>query len=456
MTLQSSPMTPSLKQPPVVKGGLPYLGNALSMRIDPLRYFVNLYKEYGPVFQITVLGVPYTVMAGIDANRFLARQGDEHLGSENLFGGLAREMGSDAMLVALDGPPHRHQRKVQRRAYSREMIQTHLSQVIEITEGFSSQWTPGSVLPLFPTMQRIVTDHLGMLIGGRTCGDYFDDLWVLLNTNMKVHILKSHPKFYLRLPRYVRARERALAFGREVVEWHKANPPVNREPNLVDDLLNAVDENGQPYSEGMILASITGAYFAGMDTVASTASFMLYSVLKVPGLLERIRSEVDEAFASGGLTPEKLRGMDVLHNTAMETLRMYPVAPFTPRTVTKAFDFEGYHFPVGTEVYVANGVPHYLPEFFVNPEVFDVDRYSRPDYQKVPQAFAPFTLGAHTCLGAGMAEVQLMTLIATLVHNVDITLEHPDTDVTIYAMPVPSPGRKFAFKVIGQREPVKV
>jgi len=433
---------------------LPYLGIALDLRIDPLRYFLRLYQELGPIFQITLLGRPIIVMAGLEANRFLAQKGEEYFTSEPLFGGLAREMGSDAFLVALDGVPHRHQRKIQQRGYSRETMQSNLGVVKAITHGYIEQWAAGQELPIFPTMQRIVTDQLGMLTGGRVCGDLFNDLWALLNTNMKVHVLKTHPGFFLKLPAYGRSKQRVFAFCREVMEWHRAHPPVDREPRLVDDLVAGLDENGQPYSDAMILSGIAGAYFAGMDTVAATMSFMLYAVLKTPGLRERLVAEVDAVWESdSGLTPAALRKMDVLHSTALETLRLYPIAPFTPRTSMKDFEFEGHYIPAGTEVYVANALTHLLPEYYPNPEVFDIDRYARPDQPKTPQAFAPFSLGAHTCLGAGAAEVQIMTLIATLLRTANLSLAQPE-DVTIFANPLPNPGRDFAFRFDGPRKPL--
>jgi cytochrome P450 len=441
---------------PLAPGSLPYLGHALKLNIDPLSYFLGLYRQYGPVFRLRLLGREYVVLAGIEANRWMATaDGDGTLGSGELFGSFAQELGSDAMLVALDGVPHRHQRKFQQRAYSKGTFMNHLSDVIAITRQAAQSWPAGHEIALFPTLQRIVTDHLGMLVGGRPCGPYFDDMWTLLNMSLKVHVLKSHPRLYLRHPRYQRAKQRVIGFAREVLDWHRANPPAQtgREPRLADDLLAALDENGQPYSEGMMVASLGGAYFAGMDTVASSMSFMLYAIVTTPGLQERLRAEVDAAFAEHGdaLTPSALRGMSLLHDTAIEALRRYPVAPFTPRTVMQPFGFGGYHFPVGTGVYIANALPHLMEEFYPNPLAFDPDRYGRADYVKTPQAFAPFTLGAHTCLGAGMAEAQLMATVATILHSVELELAVPHEPLVIYANPLPNPGRKLALRVQPRR-----
>ena len=70
-------------------------------------------------------------------------------------------------------------------------------------------------------------------------------------------------------------------------------------------------------------------------------------LLKHPDLQARMRAEADELFANGTPTAEGLRRMDVTHRIAMETLRMYPVAPAVPRKVVNSFAFGGYPIAVG-------------------------------------------------------------------------------------------------------------
>ena len=204
----------ALKTTPPAAPGLPFLGNALSMRIDPLNYFVRLYRELGPVFRISIMGRSITVMCGIEANRFLAKEGETYLGSENLFGGMSRELGSDSLLTALDGVPHRHQRKVQRRGFSREAFLSRLPENLQIVEDYAARWSLGVSLPLFPTMQRIVTDQLGHFVRAHLWRLFRRHL-KLLNTNM-VHVLKTHPKLYLRHPAYLHSKRRSLDFSREI------------------------------------------------------------------------------------------------------------------------------------------------------------------------------------------------------------------------------------------------
>ena len=92
---------------------------------------------------------------------------------------------------------------------------------------------------------------------------------------------------------------------------------------------------------------------------------------------------------------------------------MYPIAPALRRTVSNSFEFAGYRIPAGTHVIIATTVPHHLPEYFPNPERFDIDRYTAERREhKQPGVYAPFDLGPHRCLGNGFPRQSLFTLCA--------------------------------------------
>ena len=145
--------------------------------------------------------------------------------------------------------------------------------------------------------------------------------------------------------------------------------------------------------------------------------------------------------------------MQALHGAAMETLRLYPVASGHRTRVAKPFTFAGYRLEPGDDALVAITVSHFLPELFPEPETFDIDRYHDPrNEHRQRGAYAPFGLGEHTCLGAGIAEVQLMVIIGTLLHAYELELDPPSYELTIVHAPTPSPGKHFRIRVIAKRE----
>jgi cytochrome P450 len=196
-----------------------------------------------------------------------------------------------------------------------------------------------------------------------------------------------------------------------------------------------------------------GTFFAGMDTVTGTCSFMLYAILKTPGLLAQVQTEIDEAFSGGSLDPRYLKTMPVLHAVAQETLRRYPVALMMPRTAGQPFEFAGYRVEFGTRVFLATGLTHFLPEYFPDPERFDIRHFTADARKGRPaNAFAPFGLGAHTCLGAGLAETQIMVLISILLHTFELTLDPPGFEIKMLFRPALTPGAKFEVKVVRRRQ----
>ena len=219
--------------------------------------------------------------------------------------------------------------------------------------------------------------------------------------------------------------------------------------DLIDDILDMYESDPQFLPEADLKIAALGPFVAALDTVLSTCSFMLYPLLKHPQVLAYAQSEADRLFADGGPTWEGLREMDVMHRAAMETMRMYPVAPLLFRTVTNAFELGGYHIPAGENVIITTTVPHYLPEYFPEPHRFDIERYTqeRAEHRR-PEVYALFALGAHRCLGNGFAEMQSAVTMATLLHEVELALPPPDYSLKRTQVPLPSPNNSFKIRVV--------
>ncbi|MCB0026235.1 MAG: cytochrome P450, partial [Caldilinea sp.] len=118
-------------------------------------------------------------------------------------------------------------------------------------------------------------------------------------------------------------------------------------------------------------------------------------------------------------------------------------------------EFGGYTIPAGREVIIATTVPHHLAEYFPDPDRFDIDRYTaeRNEHRR-PGVYAPFGMGPHTCLGQGLAEMQMALVIATLFHYAEVKLSPPDYELGFDPVPTLSPDRKMHFEVVRWRHPL--
>ena len=434
------------KEIPQVRG-LPVVGSALGLSKGPRAFFTEQYLNLGPVFRMKVLKRSYTVLAGAEANVFVQREGRLYFRSHDYFVEFCKELDAARFLPGMDGSEHVRLRQAKKTGYSRAILENNIEETVGITRRYIAEWKLNKPQTGLRTIQRVMTDQVGTLMTGLSPRAYFDDFAVFLKTLM----MARSTGWFIRTPRYRRARRRMDELYERIMAAHE-EPHQQRPPNLIDETLELHRADPVFMPEADLKINVLGPLIAGFDTVTGTSTFMLYVLLTHPDLLERMRAEADELFASGMPTADGLRRMDVTHRIALETLRMYPVAPAVPRTVTNEFEFGGYTIPAGDRVFVATTVPHYLPEYYPDPERFDIDRYL-PDRAEHRQsgAFAPFSLGTHRCLGSNFAETQIALTLATILHDCDLQIDPPDYTLKITAFPAPSPDKNFKFKVVRHR-----
>ena len=432
--------------------GLPLLGQSLNLVIDPLAYLVEQYQTLGPIFKVQMGLQRYVVLAGLDANRFLAKNDGVLLESYTLFGGFARYANTDVMLTALDGSEHRFMRKLMRAGFARSQAATHMPALLAIVAKHARRWQPGQQLNVLEMMRRIVVDQLAITSTNMPAADYYDDIVYYLHVLLNTEVLRTRPKWWRQNPRFRRARRRLAMLADHVLTWHRENPPATsgRPRDLIDDVLASPRPDGQPFTHDDLVSIAIGPYFAGVDTLASTLAFYLLAILRDPSLTAAVQSEVDALFERG-FDMKDLRSLSLLHAAGVETLRRYPVTPFTPRVAAENFYLGGYEIPAGTELMFAQTVTHMLPEFYEEPEEFRPERFLGSNRKRMTNVFTPFTVGAHTCLGAGLAEAQMLLTLAGLLRHVAFAPVAAQRPLKIHATPLPNPGPKTTVRVQGLR-----
>lgn len=439
---------PHIMMKPPLADGLPLVGSAYNIYNNPAQFLVEQYQKHGAVFRMNIMNQRITVLAGLEANQFLSRQANEYLVTDEIWGGFPKAVKArpEHFLMSIDGARHAKYRRVFMRGYSPQMIRGRFPKVLSITEEMvkanSGEWV--SVLEF---IRRMVTEQLGELLCNKAPGHYFDDLAWFIRTVLNVTVMKSWPKLMLKHPKFVKAQKNLELFAREIIEEHRQANETET-PDLIDDILAAVDKEPDLFVGPELFLAVTGPFFAGMDTVTNTLASTIYRLAKHRDILKLAQEEVDAVFANGMPDVSSLRKMPVIHGIMMETLRIHPVAPMIPRTVGKAFEFNGYKLEKGQHIYMANGVTHFLPELFPNPHKFDINRYKAPrNEHKQKGAFSPFGLGAHKCLGNRLGEIQMMLTLVALVRFTDFELVSLDYELDMQTIPTIGPHPKFKVRL---------
>lgn len=432
--------------------GLPLVGNALEMAKDPGDFFRRMYQKHGPIFRIKILNQVYTVLAGPEANIFMSRYGTEFLRSKEFWQGMVDEFGASKLLIAEDGESHKRLRKVMQAGFARSALNGRYAEVLQITDRvLGDSWPNGAQIPVVKAMQHLVTEQLGQITANQSAGEYVDDIRTFIKRVLEVRITRQRPGFMMYLPDYKKAKGRFFQLGQEILDNYQPDPA--HPTILLDDLLAAAAADPVFIPESDLVGVVLSPYIAGLDTVANTTAAFVYAVLKHPAVLRQLQAEVDRVFAQGTPTTQVLkREMPVLYGALMETLRMYPIAVAAMRTATQDFVFQGHRVYAGEMLYMATAVSHYLPQFYPDPYTFDITRYHEPrqEHQQLG-AYAPFGLGAHTCLGAGMAEVLMMLGMGRLFYQLELALIPADYELKLHVSPTPGPEMQFKVQVVGRR-----
>ena len=159
-----------------------------------------------------------------------------------------------------------------------------------------------------------------------------------------------------------------------------------------------------------LLANIKAFIYAGHDTTASTACFLVKYLLDNPDCLVELRAEHDETFGTASspedvldilrTNPHLLNKLPYTLGTIKETLRLCPIVA-TMREAEPDLrlrdPFSGREYPVGGfALWVSPPGIHRNPNYYEQPSKFEPKRWIRSDDNPVlpaKEAWVPFSYG---------------------------------------------------------------
>nr|AED99873.1 cytochrome P450 [Panax notoginseng] len=190
---------------------------------------------------------------------------------------------------------------------------------------------------------------------------------------------------------------------------------VAGEEDLVDVLLRVQEKGGLqfPISSNNIQGIICDMLTAGTDTASTALDWAMSELVRYPNVLHKAQAEVREAFkGKTKIHEDDVQGLSYLKLVIKETLRLHPPAPLLlPKECREQCVIEGYTIPVRTKLIVNAWAIGRDPEYWVNAESFDPERFSNKsiDYNGTNLNYIPFGAGRRSCPGIafGIATIEL-------------------------------------------------
>lgn len=376
-------------------------------------------KRYGRTFTVKLPGFPPAVATGDrDAIRrlftgdpLLRRHGND----------LLRPIFGDRSILLLEPPGHLERRKIELPPFHGKAIRSYEQRIRELCEQELADWPLGTTVASHPRARALTLAIILELVLGVSDSGLRDELAALIDWfNTPLHNLALFlPAGFNRRarwnlptrPAYSRL-DRMHALLGEHIESTRRDPALGQRTDVLALLVDARGENGEALTDLDLRDELVTLVIAGHETTATAIAWACDLLAHSPDEQGRVR----ESLATGDRTYLKAAAKEVLRarTIAYVSAGRHPLEPFSIG-----------EWVIGPDELIlvdAQGV-HGDPELYPDPGAFRPGRF----LENPPDAYSyiPFGGGAHRCLGASLAMLELESFLEALVSRVQLAPVEP-------------------------------
>ncbi len=404
---------------------LPYIGNLLSLRLDPLGFLQRLQRTYGGMATIYLGKNPAVILFRPEYVRYVLVEHPHDFSNR----GVLRNDNDDGFasegLLTIDGEKHRQQRRAVQPAFHKKRVEGYASIIEQYTQELLKTWYPGDRIDMSRAMQeltlRVVSKCLFSIDLSNQLGplsDAFDGV-IGSSTSMAEDLLNIH------IDNPITGYGRRMAASRQldmlIYTLIAQRSEDDRDYNDVLSMLMTAQSGEEPdtkLTEKQVHDHILTFLAAGHETTAIALVWTFYLLSQYPQVRIKLQDEIRSVLAGRDPTLEDLNKLPYLDWVLDESMRLYPPAWLQMRFVAKETEIDDVKLPAGTLLVISQWVMHRLPEIWQNAEVFKPERWDPANEQQIPPgAYFPFGAGPRTCIGMSLAQLEARIILASILQR---------------------------------------
>ncbi|XP_077147752.1 cytochrome P450 2K4-like [Ranitomeya variabilis] len=418
---------------------LPIIGNVLMMDTGrPHNTFMQLAKEYGPIFSIQIGMSKSIVLCGYDTIKdalvnnadYFAEKPDTPLLLEALKGyGIVSSNGENWKVMRRFTLSTLRDYGVGRKTIEDKIIEEteYLIQKLKSYEGKPFD----DVTSIYAAVTNII---VSILLSKRF--DFEDPtilrLMGLINQNVKlltspwVMLYNSFPFIVKWLPG---AHKTILKNNKELNNFitktftkQKKELDVNDQRNLIDAFLakqlEGKPESTQFYHNENLTTLVADLFGAGMETISTTLTWGILLMMKYPEIQLKVQNEIERVIGSAQPQTEHRKQMPYTDAVIHEILRFGDIVPILLHSTSQDVTFHGYFIPKGTSVIALFHSALRDKDYFEKPYEFYPEHFldSNGNFKK-NEAFIAFSIGKRSCAGETLAKMEIFLFFTSLLQN---------------------------------------
>jgi cytochrome P450 len=323
-------------------------------------------------------------------------------------------------LLTLDEDDHMRQRKLLLPAFHGERVRRYAELIADIAQREVDRWPLGSPIALRPRMQSITLDVILRAVFG-VRGDErlarfratVPQLTEASGVVMWLPFMRHNFGPWSPWARFQRIRRTVDELVYEEIRLRRADPDMQERDDVLSLLLQARHEDGTPMSDEELRDELITLLTAGHETSATALAWAFERLLRTPAALERLLGDPDDDA--------------YLDAVVKETLRVRPVVIDVARVVKRDVEIGGWPIPQGTIVVPAIALVQLRADLYPQPRAFRPERFLGDD-QPPSYSWIPFGGGVRRCIGAAFAQLEVKTVLRTVLGRVSLGAPDPEPE----------------------------
>jgi cytochrome P450 len=324
---------------------------------------------------------------------------------------LLRPFVGEQSLLVLEPAEHLARRKMLLPPFHGERVQSYARLMERLVSAELDRLQPGGTVAVHPIAQSLTLDVILQAVLGisdRSVRGQMRTIFDALNTPLNAFAMfvpqltrRARWNVLSRRPWRLKAEFDALLF--EHIAATRADGSLSERDDILAIMVSARDEHGMGLSDEQLRDELITLIAAGHETTATAIAWGVELLVHNPAVMQKAR-EGDDAY---------------LEALVKEVLRIRSPIPIGGvRFVLEPFAIGGWTIPANVQVVVdAHGV-HHDPTTYRHPHEFRPERFLEepPD----SYSFLPFGGGAHRCLGASLALLEIKIVLRELVERLEL------------------------------------
>ncbi|XP_053438753.1 cytochrome P450 2C18-like [Nycticebus coucang] len=423
---------------------LPILGNTLQVDIKNIRRSIkNLSKVYGPVFTVYFGMKPVVVLHGYEAvKEALIDHGEEFSGRGLL--PISEKTSKGFGVIFSNGNRWKEIRRFSlmtlrnfgmgKRSIEERVQEEARCLVEELRKTKASFCDPTFILGCAPC-------NVICSIVFQNRFDYKDQnfLTLMAKFNENVRILSSpwiqlcnnfpalidyFPGSHNKLLKNVALTKSYIL---EKVKEHQESLDINNPRDFIDCFLIKMEQeknNSQSeFTMENLVRSVSDLFIAGTETMSTSLRYALLLLLKHPEVTAKVQEEINYVIGRHRRPCMQDRNhMPYTDAMVHEVQRYIDLLPINlPHTVTHDIKFRNYLFPKGIMIMTSLTSVLHDDNEFPDPETFNPGHFlDESGNFKKSDFFMPFSTGKRSCLGEGLARMELFLFLTSILQNFNL------------------------------------